>query len=301
MNITQLKYFQAIATYHTVSNAAQHLYISQPSLSNAIKELEREFAVSLFYRRHNGMFLTPEGTKLYNATQELLSRYDEVERMMHHLGKDTKQLRLGIPPMISSFIFADIYKNFVLPNTDMELMITEKGRYELLEQLNDGLLDVVLLPHTKPFDISISAKKIGTLEIVCCTSKSNSLSEHKAISPKMLAKQPLVLFSDTFFQTKTIKNWFARESIEPNISIQTEQLSTAQNMIENDIAIGFMFKKLAKKNASMETVSLDPPIFVDISVLRKKDAYALDGIKKLERYFEESSPFEKGANGVITK
>ena len=292
MNITQLKYFQAVAAYHTVSLAAQHLYISQPSISNAIKALEKEFAVNLFYRRYNGMFLTPEGTKLYNATQELLSRYDEVEHMMHHLGKNTRQLRLGIPPMISSFIFADIYKNFVLKNTDIELVITEKGRYELLDQLNDGLLDVVLLPHTKPFDISISAKKIGTLEIVGCTSKSNPLSEHKAITPKMLENQPLVLFSDTFFQTKTIKKWFAQEGIEPNISIQTEQLSTAQSMIENDIAIGFMFKNLAQKNSYMATASLDPPIFVDISVLRKKDAYTLDGIKKIERYFKEVNILE---------
>lgn len=292
MNITQLRYFQAVAAYHTVSLAAQHLYISQPSISNAIKALEKEFAVNLFYRRYNGMFLTPEGTKLYNATQELLSRYDEVEHMMHHLGKNTRQLRLGIPPMISSFILADIYKNFVLKNTDIELVITEKGRYELLDQLNDGLLDVVLLPHTKPFDISISAKKIGTLEIVGCTSKSNPLSEHKAITPKMLENQPLVLFSDTFFQTKTIKKWFAQEGIEPNISIQTEQLSTAQSMIENDIAIGFMFKNLAQKNSYMATASLDPPIFVDISVLRKKDAYTLDGIKKIERYFKEVNILE---------
>ncbi len=293
MNITHLKYFHAVAIYHTVSLAAQHLYISQPSLSNAIKELEREFAVSLFYRRYNGMFLTPEGMKLFNSTKELLSRYDEVERMMHNLGKDTKQLRLGIPPMISSFIFVDIYKNFVLKNTDIELVITEKGKYELLDQLNDGLLDVVLLPHTEPFDSSISAKKIKTLEIVCCMSKNDSLSQYKTIDAKMLAEHSLVLFSDTFFQTKTIKNWFASADVNPNVSIQTEQLSTAQNMIENDLTVGFMFKNLARKTASMATVSLNPPIYVDISVLRKKDSYAFDGIKKLERYFEESNPFEK--------
>ncbi len=287
MNITQLKYFHAVATYRTVSLAAQHLYISQPSLSNAIKELEREFAVSLFYRRYNGMFLTPAGMKLYNSTKDLLSRYDEIERMMHDLGKDTKHLRLGIPPMISSFIFADIYKNFVLKHTDIKLVITEKGRYELLDQLNDGLLDVILLPHTKPFDSSISAKKIGTLEIACCTGKNDSLSQYKTIDAKMLADHSLVLFSDTFFQTKTIKNWFANASVNPNISIQTEQLSTAQNMIENELAVGFMFKNLAQKNTAMATISLDPPIYVDISVLRKKDSYAFDSIKKLERYLEK--------------
>ena len=294
MNITQLKYFQAVAAYHTVSLAAQHLYISQPSISNAIKALEKEFAVNLFYRRYNGMFLTPEGTKLYNATQELLSRYDEVEHMMHHLGKNTRQLRLGIPPMISSFIFADIYKNFVLKNKDIELVITEKGRYELLDQLNDGLLDVVLLPHTKPFDISFSAKKMGTLEIVCCTSKSNPLSEHKAITPKMLENQPLVLFSDTFFQTQTIREWFANAGASPHVSVQTEQLSTAQNMIENGLAVGFMFKNLVQRSDTLTAISPEPRILVDVSVLRKKDAFVFRGMKDFERYISEKNPFEKG-------
>lgn len=287
MNITQLKYFCAIATYHTVSLAAQHLYISQPSLSNAIKELEREFSVNLFYRRYNGMFLTPEGTKLYNMANDLLSRFDEVERLMRAMGNDSKELRLGIPPMISSFIFADIYKNFILENRDIELSITEKGRYELLDQLNDGLLDVVLIPHTKPFDSSIAARKIGTLEIVCCANKNSLLSKHKAVNAEMLAEYPLVLFSDTFFQTKRIRDWFLGAGVEPNVSLQTEQLSTAENMIENDLAVGFMFKNLAEKNPLVATVPLDPPIHVDVSVIRKKDVYVSEGVKKIERYLKE--------------
>ena len=291
MNITQLKYFCAVATYHTVSLAAQHLYISQPSLSNAIKELEREFSVNLFYRRYNGMFLTPEGTKLYNAAGDLLSKFEEVERLMHSIGKDSNRLRLGIPPMISSFIFADIYKNFILANRDVELSITEKGRHELLDQLNDGLLDVVLIPHTKPFDSSIAAKKIGALEIVCCAQKNARLAENKSVTAKMLAEYPLVLFADTFFQTKRIKDWFADSSVEPNVSLQTEQLSTAENMIENDLAIGFMFKNLAEKNPLMATISLEPPIYVDVSVIRKKDVYVSEGVKKIERYLKENICF----------
>ena len=287
MNITQLKYFCAIATYHTVSLAAQHLYISQPSLSNAIKELEREFSVNLFYRRYNGMFLTPEGMKLYNMANDLISRFDEVERLMRAMGNDSKELRLGIPPMISSFIFADIYKNFILENRDIELSITEKGRYELLDQLNDGLLDVVLIPHTKPFDSSIAAQKIGTLEIVCCANKNSQLSKYKTVNAKMLAEYPLVLFSDNFFQTKRIRDWFLGAGVEPNVSLQTEQLSTAENMIENDLAVGFMFKNLAEKNPLVATVPLDPPIHVDVSVIRKKDVYVSEGVKKIERYLKE--------------
>ena len=293
MNITQLKYFHAVATYHTVSLAAQHLYISQPSLSNAIRELEREFSVTLFYRRYNGMFLTPEGTRLYNATKELLLSYDEVEHMMQDLGRDKAKLRLGIPPMTSAFIFADIYKNFVQKNSEIELTITEKGRYELLEKLNDGLLDILLLPHTKPFDSNYLAKKIGSLEIVCCVGRHHPLYGRRTVDAKALKGEPLVLFSDTFFQTKTIKCWFADASVEPTVSVQTEQLSTAQSIIESSLAVGFMFKSLARRNPSLAAIPLSPAVCVDVSVLRKKDTYPFAGIKKFEAYLEECRPFEE--------
>lgn len=294
MNLLQLKYFHAVVTYRTVSLAAEHLYISQPSLSNAIRALEKEFGVCLFQRRYNGMLLTPEGTKLYNATKDLLSRFDEVERMMHRIGKDAHSLRLGIPPMISSFIFSDIYKDFVLKHPTVELTITEKGRDELLDRLNDGLLDVVLLPHAKPFDSSICAKKIGTLEIVCCVRGCHPLSAAASVSAKELASYPLVLFSDTFFQTQTIREWFARAGAVPSVSVQTEQLSTAESMIESGLAVGFMFKTLVDRNDALTSITPEPRILMDVSVLRKKDVFISEGMKSFERYIQASHPFEKG-------
>ena len=149
-----------------------------------------------------------------------------------------------------------------------------------------------MIPHNGPFDSGISAKRIGTLEIVCCVGKNSPLSQYESVDARALSEQPLLLFSDTFFQTKTIKNWFASASVEPNVSLQTEQLSTAFNMIESGLATGFMFKKLARRNPSLVTISLDPKIFVDISVLRKRDVYAPDCIKELEKYLETTELFE---------
>ena len=293
MNITQLKYFRAVATYHTVSEAAEHLYISQPSLSNAIKELEREFAVTLFYRRYNGMFLTPEGTRLYNASADLIAHFDEVEDMMRSLGKDTRQIKLGIPPMISSFILADIYKSFASSDDGSTLSISEGGRYELLEQLNGGIVDMVILPHTTSFDSSFSAKKIGRLEIVCCVSKNSRLANLNEISPRELDGVPLLLFSDSFFQTKTIKKWFNDNGVEPKVSLQTEQLSTAIGMIGADLTAGFMLKEVAEKNDALAAIPLSPSVFVDISVIRKKDSYLFDALASLEDYLVHGKLFDK--------
>ena len=61
MTLIQLKYFQTICKYNNITRASAELHVSQPSLSNAVKELEREFGVSLFTRRSRGLELTQEG------------------------------------------------------------------------------------------------------------------------------------------------------------------------------------------------------------------------------------------------
>ena len=153
----------------------------------------------------------------------------------------------------------------------------------------DDLLDIVLLPHTKPFDKDLFAKKIGTLEIVCCVSRESALSECKEVTANTLKEQPLVLFSESFFQTKAIKNWFAEAGVLPKVSVQTEQITTCISMIENDLAVGFAFRRFAERNDALVSRPLSPPISVDVSVLRKKDIYATEGIKKLERFLVESN------------
>jgi len=73
-----------------------------------------------------------------------------------------------------------------------------------------------------------------------------------------------------------------------------EQLSTAQNMIENSLAVGFMFKNLVQRSDTLTAISPEPRILVDVSVLRKKDAFVFRGMKDFERYISEKNPFEKG-------
>ena len=75
----------------------------------------------------------------------------------------------------------------------------------------------------------------------------------------------------------------------PYIQTQRKEIYDcfAKYMIENDLAVGFMFKNLAEKNPLVATVPLDPPIHVDVSVIRKKDVYVSEGVKKIERYLKE--------------
>ena len=76
MNLIQLKYFQTICDFQSMTKAAEYLNISQPSLTLAVKELEKEFGVTLLRRHRRGMAITEEGAKL----KKLTDGFDKLDR-----------------------------------------------------------------------------------------------------------------------------------------------------------------------------------------------------------------------------
>ena len=292
MNLTQLNYFKTVCTFRSVSAAAEHLYISQPSLSNAIKELEKEFGVALFKRHHHGMELTPEGAELLKLSTNLLNHASNLQRTMNDLGEKRKILRLGIPPMISSLLLPYIYNDFLPAHPEIQLDITEGGRQELADKLSDDFLDMVFLPHNQPFEKSFECMPITKLETVCCAFKDNPVSKYSSVTPVNLKDIPIVLFKNSFFHAEEIKKWFATSGIEPEVLLQTDQLSTLQNVIANNIATGFLFRQLIEPDSNLVPIPMESPIQVNISLVWKKNSCFLSSMSLFREYIKIKNPFK---------
>ncbi|NLO32727.1 MAG: LysR family transcriptional regulator, partial [Candidatus Hydrogenedentes bacterium] len=107
MTLLQLKYFQSVCRYDSVSKAAESLNISQPAISIAIKELEEEFGVSLFIRDKKRLVLTTEGTFFLNKVSEIQPQIDSLSRLMADLGNKERVLNLSVIPMSGSNLIID--------------------------------------------------------------------------------------------------------------------------------------------------------------------------------------------------
>lgn len=293
MNLTQLKYFEAVCMFENVSDAAKYVHIAQPSLSNAIKELENEFGVALFRRHRHGMTLTQEGKILREMSNELLTKAEQTVNIMKDIGNKRKNIRLGIPPMIGSVILPQIYRDFICTAENFTVNITEGGRQELCDKLLNDELDLVFLPHNRPFSKDISSVPVARLEIVCCTAVGNPLAKENIVTPEILKNTSLVLFENSFFQTEEIKKWFAHKGITPNILLQTDQLSTMHNILANDIAVGFMFRKFAEGIHDLTAIPMHEPIYADISLAWKSETYFFNNMRMFKEYILNNNPFSK--------
>ena len=79
MTLNQLRYFCTASRCHSITKAAEELYVTQPTVSVAIRDLEIEFGISLFYRKGNRLILTEEGEELYNKATYILQYCTELQ------------------------------------------------------------------------------------------------------------------------------------------------------------------------------------------------------------------------------
>ena len=168
MNFNQLKYFNTVYLFRSVSKAAGYLHISQPSLSNSIKEMENEFGVVLFNRLHGGMEPTSHGDILFNMSKDIMLRLEQTQNIMKDVKNSNKLLRLGVPPMLASMFLPGILSNLANAFPGLKLYIIESGREHLLKKLVENEVDMIFIPHEPAAKTGLSVKKIGMFEIACC-------------------------------------------------------------------------------------------------------------------------------------
>ena len=105
MTLNQLRYFCTASRCHSITKAAEELYVTQPTISMAIRDLEIEFGISLFSRKGNQLSLTQEGESFYKKATYILQYCNELQADYSSMSRVKPPLRIGIPPMLSTVFF----------------------------------------------------------------------------------------------------------------------------------------------------------------------------------------------------
>lgn len=287
MTLQQLFYFVSACRYGNISRAAEKFSVSQPSVSSAIRALEKEFGTTLIRRRHNGFVLTEEGEEFRKLAESLVEHAFHVEEVMSSKGKKRHFVRLGVPPMIASVLFPTVYSRFRARHDDVEIFTQEMGREDLLAALDDGLLDLAFLPHTENFPSEYSAVPVADFETVCCVWSGHRLAGKKSVTAGELAGEDLILFSKSFFHTERIFSFFAAADAEPKVVHTSSQLSTVEEFVSREIAVGFLFRQIAEENKKIVPISLSPRLSSKISLILRKDHPISDGVERFASFVKE--------------
>ena len=153
MTLTELKYIVAVARERHFGRAAESCFISQPSLSVAVKKLEDELGVHIFERRSQEISLTPVGETIVEQAQKVLDEVRHLEELAIQ-GQDPLigPLRVGVIFTISPYLTPGLVHQMLDLAPKMPLILTENYTSNLLDQLRNGQIDVAImaLPINEP-------------------------------------------------------------------------------------------------------------------------------------------------------
>ncbi len=151
MTLTELKYIVAVARERHFGRAAEACFVSQPTLSVAIKKLEEELDVKIFERGSAEVSVTPLGEQIVRQAQQVIEQAQAI-REIAKLGKDpvSGPLRLGVIYTIGPYLLPDLVKQAIERLPQMPLMLQENFTAKLLDMLRMGELDCAIMAEPFP-------------------------------------------------------------------------------------------------------------------------------------------------------
>lgn len=276
MTIKQLRYFYEVCLSGNVSKAAETLYVSQPSVSLSIQELEKEFGITLFYRRKMRLIPTAEGLQLRDWAGQLLSEFDSVQNKMMHLSGVNTPIRLGTSPQISVFLLAPLYAQYLEKNPAVRIEVVENGGNELKKMVQNDELDMALVLSDPTIADSFHVFPILRTPILFCMDRSHPFAKYDSIRFDMLHDEKIVFMRTSEQPTSAFfMKHFEKYGIIPNIILYSNQMQLIRQFMIQQSAASFLMEEYLLALGDPELIGrpMSPPIHADVSLIWKKGTH----------------------------
>lgn len=249
INLNLYRIFYEVAKYHSISDAAKNMYLSQPAISKAIKNLERELDVMLFYRTLNGIILTDKGKELFLLVEEALSSFRQAEKkMMENKNLEKGSLSIGVRSNVASFYLLDKIADFHKKYNKIDIVIIDRPSSELLEMLSNNEIDFVLDSLSDKDELDgFDVKLLDNFTHVFVTLPNlKILSDKNVYHLKDLESLPLILPVSHSSHRQYLNNLAKENNTEFNnvLSIETSEL--IYSMVKKGLGIGYILKDMVK-------------------------------------------------------
>jgi DNA-binding transcriptional LysR family regulator len=169
MTIRHLKIFIEVAQCGNMTAAASKLFISQPTASQAIRELEEHYGVLLFERLSKRLYITEAGKKLLFYAKEVVKEFDSLESKMNNLNKKDK-IRVGATISVGDCILSDLIHRCIEENPNVEIYSFVGNTETIEEKLLSNELDIAIVEgKVKSQDLIVKPELEDYLVLICST------------------------------------------------------------------------------------------------------------------------------------
>ena len=271
MTLHQLELFLAVCEKGSLTAAAESLHISQPSISVAIKQLEEELGLNLFFRYRKRMILTDEGKDFQLRSSEIVDSVGTLKDYMKNLQRHQSVIRLGISIMAGLYPYPKLLAAFCGQYPSISIESRERSTENSIRLLRENKLDLAIVVYDETLLDLFEFTPLLRTSLVGCVREDHRLAHRTGVTPEMLRSEKLVLGGQHGKTSQLVTQRFADAGVEPNVFMRSYQVLFEMEIIREYNAVSFFIEELTNKGDRLAPFYLDPPIPFTYGFIRRKD------------------------------
>ena len=255
MTLTELKYIVAVSREKHFGKAAEACFVSQPTLSVAIKKLEEELEVKLFERSANEVTVTPLGEEIVRQAQSVLEQAASIKELAKR-GKDplAGPLKLGVIYTIGPYLLPDLVRQAIDRSPQMPLMLQENFTVRLLEMLRTGEIDCAIMAEPFP-DTGLAIAALYDEPFLAAVPATHAFAARKTVTAQELKSETMLLlgaghcFRDHVLEVCPEFARFSSDAEGIRKSFEGSSLETIKHMVAAGMGVTLVPRLAVPKDA----------------------------------------------------
>ncbi|WP_058912449.1 LysR family transcriptional regulator [Entomohabitans teleogrylli] len=240
MDIRTLRYFVEVVRQQSFTRAAEKMFVTQPTISKMLRNLEDELNCTLLLRNGRRLLLTDTGRVVYERGLAILAEFHQLESELgdiNHLNKGI--LRLGIPPMVGMMIAGPL-SAYRQQYPGVELKIAEFGGLTVQQAVMNGELDLAITAFPLADESHFATMPLFSYPLCVLVPKTADWQQRAALAPEELGEHPLVIYSEDFSLNRQLMQLFQERNVTPRIAVRSGQWDFLAAMVEAGVGIAVL-------------------------------------------------------------
>src|SRR5437016_10145918 len=293
LDIRHLRYFLAVAEAKSFSRAADRLGISQPSVSQQMRDLEAGLRVPLFQRRGRRILLTPRGLIFQEHARALLH---QLENLLHELNGDPGELRgalrLGVIPVLNVPLVPQLLGAFVADHPAISVTVEEISSTEIETALEEGRMDVGLgfLTRHSP---NLRYERLCTDEFSLIVARNHPWANRRMVDFSKLHQHRLLQLPDTFVMRRMSDEICRKHKVRPHVIAEINAIETLLRSLAPLEAAAIMPKIALRGREALKLRAIrlqGKKLALEIGLLRLRDSGGNSAVGEFTRLAKSEVP-----------
>lgn len=269
-----IKYFLAVAQHHSFTKAAAALHVSQPALSQQVRQLEESLSAQLFDRSGRTTRLTDAGEVYLRYARRASQELEEGKRAIHDVGDLSRgALRVALTPTFTTYLVGPLVEAFHSRYPNITLNLREIAQEQMEELLLADELDVgIAFEDGHSQDIETQPLLIEALALV--VGERHPLAGQSAIDLDALSAESLILLSEEFATREQIDRYCRQHNITPRVKMEANVIGAVIEVVRRTTLSTLLPANVALAHQGLFAIELSPQRLHRTAVLmQRKGAY----------------------------